>query len=1297
MNDQLIASIQSFTLNARALLERETEEQLQGLYGWLPDGSFGKGTALALPEAAETRARLETFVAEEKDAGVDAAAAREKIKRETAFTWLNRAVAFRMMEERSILKSTLGKLHKSNAFIFWLTDEKGLANIPASTPVDALGEGPVDAAYREFLLWQCGQLAAEVSVLFDPQTLASRFCPRPSVLKEMVDAMQATEVADAWKAGNEEAIGWVYQGFSAQELQDAFAAARENKKKFEPQDIPAVTQLFTIRWVVRFLVENTLGRIWVEMHPDSKFAESLGYFVPPKHPQTRALRPVKEITFLDPCCGSMHFGLLAFDLFAEMYREERENAGKPGWPQTPSAATEEEIPELILAHNLHGIDIDLRAVQISALTLLLKARMLNPKARVTDQNLACANIEAFTGGRLDALIKAAHFDNRSEEKILRALGARVPDSPHLGSLLRLERDLKSLVETERKKLVSSSQPELLLAGLTEDLFQSTRDLESFFDKLAASIADRLDTLTREAGGGSQHTASEASKGLRLLRLAEKRYDVVATNPPYLSGRKMNKRLATLMEQEYKEGKGDLYAAFIMRCQELLAPDGLMGMLTMHSFMFISSYEDLRSRLRKEIAVETLAHFGGGLFAVGNPGTLQTAAFVLRREPDAKRRESQIGTYFRLVKERDAEAKRLAFESSVAATREDIESSQLFHYQQADFDPIPGKPWVYWMTSGLRNLFVKCDLLAKTAKPKQGLATADNFRFLRYFWEVGLSSVNSRSTQLSEAISSGATWFPYNKGGSPIGWHSKQQNVVNWSKDGAEIRCFGIETGKIASRPQNTDFYFRRGVTWSLIATTGFAARLSPGGLIFDVAGMTCFPPERLIPTTLAVLNSKTSKFLLSAINPTINYQVGDIERLPVPNEQSPKIEELVNNCIEIARQNSRESETTCDFVQPLGSVTIRSARKDQLASHEAEIDAEVFRLYDLSHEDLAAIDRELGFSMTTCEDDETNEADESSEDDEEEAGELSPADLSRSWVSYALGTVLGRYEIGKPEGLGRGDFPEATVTEIRKLIDPDGIMPCDAGHPQDIAARAVACLELMVGPAEARERVRLATDTEGDPVEALRGWLDRFTGQPAASFWKYHHQLYRKRPVYWPFQSPRKSFTIWVFHEKIGPNTLHTLKDLTDVRLNLLEREITDLRPTAATNRAKAKNLDKLMDKADDLREFSARLKAHIDAGYESCIDDGVLLNAAPLHDLLPSWREAAKGVNDPKKAWEALASEKFEWAHQAMRHWPDRVKEVCRANRSIAIAHGLEHLCLASTKIAKKQGRPKANLRNLF
>ena len=1291
MNDELIARIQAFTLNARATLERETEEQLQGLYGWLPDGTFGIGTALGLAGAAETRTRLEAFVAEEKDAGLDAAKAREKLKRETAFTWLNRAVALRMMEERGILKSTLGKLHKSTAFIFWLTDVKSLANIPASTPVNALGEGPVDEAYREFLLWQCGQLAAEVSVLFDPQTLASRFCPRPAVLKELVESMQASDLAEAWRAGNEETIGWVYQGFSAEELEAAFAAARTDKRKFEPQDIPAVTQLFTIRWVVRFLVENTLGRIWMEMHPGSRLAGAMEYYVPPKHPQTRKVRPVREITCLDPCCGSMHFGLLAFDLFAEMYREELENAGKPGWPATPSAACEDEIPELILFENLHGIDIDMRAVQISALTLLLKARMLNPKARVTDRNLACSNIEAFTGGRLDALVEQARFGNRIEEKILRAIAARVPDSPHLGSLLRLEKDLKSLVESERRRLSASAQPELLLAGLTDDLFQSTRDLGSFFDKLSSSIADRLDSLTREAGSGSKQTAAEASKGLRFLRLAEKRYDVVATNPPYLSGRKMNKRLATLMEQEYKEGKGDLYAAFILRCQELLATEGLMGMLTMHSFMFISSYEDLRARLRKEVAIETLAHFGGGLFAVGNPGTLQTAAFVLRREPEASKREGQVGTYFRLVKERDADAKRLAFESALAALRQGEQHDQFFHYQQSDFDAIPGKPWVYWMLGKLREDFTNDQILKDVALPLVGLQTGENQRFVRFWWEVGMNKIGFEIRSTSESDKKSNKWVCYNKGGTPMAWHGPQNNVVNWCPSGLEIRS---HPGSTAARSpvnnrQNEAHFFRQGVTWSDVSSKGFAARLSPPGMIHDVTGMTCFPSLGNAQLVLAIMNSRPAKYVLGALNPTIHFQVGDIERLPIPKQRSPKTETLVNQCVELAREDSRESETTYDFIQPLCAIAARTARKEQLATLEAEIDAEVSRLYGLSEEDLAAIDRELNGPAASGGDDESEEADTESgedEDDAEATGDLSPADWARSWVSYALGTVLGRFEIGKPGGLGCGDFPESTVAAIRKLIDPDGIMPCDPGHPQDIAARAVACLELMLGSTAARERIRLSTDTEGDPVEALRGWLDRFTGQPAASFWKYHHQLYRKRPVYWPFQSPKRKYSVWVFQEKIGANTLFTLRDLATEHLNLLERRITDLRPAVATSRAKGKELDKLLEEGDDLREFIARLKAHIDTGYESCIDDGVLLNAAPLHDLLPSWPETAA-------AWKDLQQGKYDWAHQAMRHWPDRVTEACRTNRSFAIAHGLEHLCPADPpKGTQKRGRkPRA------
>jgi hypothetical protein len=1307
MNDTLISAIQSFTLEARGDLEREAHEQLEGLYGWLGDGSFAAADrypALALDEAQATRARLEQYARDEAEAGFDAAKARRKLVREAAFTWLNRCVAFKMLESRRVLKTLLAPPERANAYLLWLADEHDpearSLHDAGDTPVNALGEGPRQTAYRRFLLWQCGELAREMSVLFDPATFASCLCPRPNALRALTEALNAAELADAWTAGNEETIGWVYQAFSAEELQAAFAAARQSKKKFEAEDIPSVTQLFTIRWVVRFLVENTLGRLWMEMHPDSKLKDRLEYLVPPAgEPASRMLKLVREILFLDPSCGSMHFGLVAFDIFVDMYREEIAHAGQPGWPATPSVATEAEIPAAIVEHNIHGIDLDPRAVQISALTLLIKARGLNREATVTDRNLACCNVEAITGGRLDAIVAGAQLGQPVYERILRAMASRLKDSNNLGSLLRPERDLERLIDEERGKLDRSAG---MLPGMGEsDLFalDTPEERERFFAELATEISARLDAFvqsSRADGKDETHFVGEAAKGLNFLRLVQQRYDVVATNPPYLSGRKMNKRLATLMSDEYPDGKGDLYAAFIQRCAELLDPNGLMGMLTMHSYMFISSYENLRTRLRGQIAIQTMAHFGGGLFAVGNPGTLQTTAFVFEKQPDAKRREANVGVYFRLVKERDADAKRLAFESAVAAHRAGQPHPQVFTYKQSDFDAIPGKPWVYWMPAALRRLFVTCDLLEKTAKPRQGLATADNTRFLRFWWEVGSNALNTASRNLADAIAGGSQWFPYNKGGSPIPWHSKQQNVVNWESDGAEIRNFGIETGKVWSRPQNTGYYFRRGVTWSLIASKGFAARLSPGGSVFDVAGMTCFPPEDLIPVTLAILNSRVAKFILSALNPTINYQVGDIERLPVPMERSSTIADLVNQCVELTRHDSREDETTYEFSAPLRKAEHRATRQEQLHAFEAEIDAEVSRLYGLGEEDMAAIDLELNGAPAAAADEDAESADEDGDgDDSIQALEVSQAELSRRWISYAIGTVLGRFEIGKPGGLGCGNFAEETVSAIRGLIDnglpaphasrqAGGIMPCEAGHAQDVAARALACLNLMLGENAARETVRTGLG-EGEPEDVLRGWLDRFTGQPAQSFWRYHFQMYRKRPAYWPFQSPKRLYTVWVFHEKLGPDTLFRIRnEFVEPRLRLAERAIADLRVRAAKDRKAGKELDRMLDLADDLTQFAANLKAIADRGYTPQIDDGVLLNAAPLHEVLPSWP-------DTKAAWKDLSDGKFDWAHQAMAYWPDRVKAACLTNKSFAIAHGLAIPEEPAAEAPKRRGRRKS------
>lgn len=1250
MNDTLVQSILGFTLDARKTLEREADEQLQGIYGWLPDGTFTPANKMPavvqLEEAKETRARLERFKDDEATAGLDAKAARKKLLREAAFTWLNRLVAFRMMEERRLLKKIISQLMTSPAYLFWLADEKDpearKLHDAGEVPANPMGEGKRHVAYRRFLLWQCGELARDASILFDPGTLPSRLCPRPPILKQLVDAMNAENLVEAWKAGNEEVLGWTYEGFIEEENSAVFEKFSKGKKVL-PEEIGAATQRFTPRWIVRYLVENSLGRIWVEMHPDSRLAKSLGYLVPVQKKSTRPVKPVREIDFLDPSCGSMHFGLVAFDLFVEMYREELERVGQPGWPAKASVAKAEEIPSAIVRHNLFGIDLDLRAVQIAALTMLIKARTLQPGCAVTDLNFACANMEQISGGRLDAIVSQAKFKHPIYESVLRGLVSRMKNSDQLGSLLRPEKVLQELIASERRK---AEENLLLLPGLSPNQFKTPGGLEDFFSNLSEQILQQLDSLvqtSRAAGQDPGHLVAEASKGLRFLRLVSRHYDVVATNPPYLSRRNMSEIMAAHLDNHFEEGKGDLYAAFVMRCTELADLGGKVAMVTQHSFMFISSYEDLRSKLRQVVAVETMAHLGPKAFPNITGEKVNTTSFVFEKHESKAKCDDQNGIYYRLIGEPDADSKRAAFESGLKAQRRGDSHSLVYRCLQKDFDAIPGHPWVYWISATFRDLFRTLPSLGDQATPRAGMHGGDLFRFGRFWWEVGLGSIGRGITSMQKALATHKKWFPYMKGGEARRWYGNQEWVVAF--DQAHFRILSECGNKLPSR----DYYFKQGVTWTEISSGRFCCRLSPGGFIFDAKGSTCFTDHPL--HVLPILSSRFADYCFQLLNPTVSVQAGDIARLPVPARIPSDLEAKASSAVALMRSLASQDEATYDFVAPCWeSSAARSLERLQKTAAdmqvlEREVDLLVYELYGLSESDRISIESEVG-----------------------EAPSLSlsePTALAAAWISYAIGTVLGRFEIGKSGGLGCGDFPAATVNAIRALIDPDGIMPCDDGHPQDIAARALKCLSLMLGDAEARDVIRTATGETGDSTEALRGWLDRFTGSPDKSFWKYHSQLYRKRPVYWPLQSPRKKYTVWVFHEKFDNNTLFTVRNLVEERLRLLERKITDMRPAAANNRGVARDMDKLVDMADDLREFSKRIKEITDRGYTPHIDDGVLLNAAPLHPLLPSWP-------DTKTAWDELEDEQYEWAQQAMEYWPARVKAACQTNKSFAIAHGL-------------------------
>lgn len=1275
MKSETVETVHQATLKARQLLMMEISAQLEGIYGLLPGGQFKPAVEYpalsSIPEAAETRQRLETLLADEQQAGLTARQARAKLVKESAFTWLNRLVACKMMETRRLLRQTVTRSQDSNGFKMWLTE-------PGDLPQDGLSEGPRQRAYRRFLLAQCARLAQEVRVLFDPDNLPSRLCPRPQALRHLIELLNGEQLQDAWQPGNEETIGWVYQFFIEQQKKDVFDRLYKKKEKIRAEDIPAATQIFTPRWIVRCLVENTLGRMWLQMHPDSQLAQQFAYLMPLANSLSPvSLKPVREIRLLDPACGTMHFGLAAFDLLVEMYQEEIKWAGQPGWLPTPSARDESEIPAAILAYNLHGIDIDLRAVQLSALTLYLRAKTLNPTATLSESRLVCADIHMLNGNRLQQFLAQAGLHERPiYGRILSALQQRLKDADQLGSLLRLDEEIRRLVEEERLQYERMGrQPDLF--GWPEEQFETEAGQREFWEMLAIQVNQALDAFARARavdGANQGFFAAEVTKGLRLLEITGQHYDVVLTNPPYMTGRNMNAVLKEYLQKEYSVAKADLYAAFVQRCVEWLADGGRLGMITQQSFMFISSYERLREFLRQRIAVETMPHVGPRAFDGVTGEKVNTTLLVFRREPNEQARNDSVGTYFRLVKEPDGDAKRRRFEQTLANFRADQIDPVFYRYRQGDFDAISGSPWVYWITSGLRRVFETFPQLVEIAEPRQGLATADNFRFLRYWWEVGKGQIAFDCKSREESGSRPEKWYPYMKGGLYRRWYGNQEYIINYGQNGFELKAWAdpLYNNSGWSRIiKSTEYYFRCGVTWSRTTSKAVSIRILPTGFIFDTEAACAFPHSEGANTLLGKLNTSVPTFLLHLINPTVHYQVGDMARLPIPNSYNHQLSTLVEQAIGLTETDSSEDEITYDFVAPLcweTGIDDVEARYRKLVEIEQEINETVYLLYGISDEDRATIEEELAAPITG---EASNDVDDDPNSDLDDIyiatkASLTHEELACQWISYAVGIVLGRFQAGTGGALGRGHFSEELAAKLRVLADSDSILVLDQGHPDDLATKVLQALQIMLGDSAASEVVATGTGRIGNSEEELRRYLDR-------TFFKEHIQQYRKRPVYWRLQSPRKTYGVWLFREKLTKDTLYRIRGEQYVasKLKLLESHIADLRlqreaAQGRERRALEKRMAELEDVLDDLRAFAERIDAILQHGYTPHIDDGVLINMAPLWELIPSWQA------EPKKCWEALARGDYDWAHQAMDHWPERVHNKCKTNKSYAIAHSL-------------------------
>ena len=1241
-----MSDLRTFVLDARKLLTQEASELIEQVYRLDPQTGarlpIPQGHLLETSSNAQTiRQKVEKLLDDEVDAGLKREEAVVKLVRETAFTHLNRFVAFKLMEARGLVRSPLARRHEANGFKMWLGSHADEAKLydqgDSPNERDGLGEAPRDRAYRRFLLWQSGELAKEIRVLFDPDNVPSFLFPRPGALKELLDALNADERKNDWAAGNEETVGWVYQFFNAEEKNAAFDKVFKKKKKFEKADLPAATQVFTPRWIVRFLVENSLGRLWLAMHPDSQLAEKLSYLVPlPASPPTTSLKPAKEILVLDPATGTMHFGLIAFDLLAEMYREELAHAGTPGWPPQASIQNESEIPGAILANNLFGIDIDLRAVQLAALALYLKAKATNKQSVLTQSNLACADVAIFRGQHLNKITSEMALTGGFTRELLVQFRDSLEEASMMGSLVRLDKHFQGIQSDRLRQSIDAYVEKKRVEGIDESYF-----------------------------------ANEAGKGLRLLNVLERRYDIIFTNPPYLSTRNMNGAMSNFMKRNYKKSKGDLYSAFIERCAELLGPEGRMAMIAQQSFMFISSFEDLRSLLLETTVIESMAHLGPRAFAEVTGEKVNTTAFVLRREQLEMERRGARGLYFRLVKEPDALSKRTVFEHALSTCRAGQPDYRVFEYNQGNFSSVSGSPWVYWMTPGLRQIFRTLPKLIQVAEPRQGLATADNFRFLRFWWEVGKSRIGFGCGSCGETSTLPHNWFPHAKGGGFHRWHGNQEYVVNYGRDGMELKAWVEQhTGESWSkRLASADQYFRPGVTWTALSARGISARRMRVGVVIGHKGPALFGDEEFLVPLLGVLNSTPAAALLAITSPTIMFEVGQIAKLPVPREFGPSLREQVNRAVLLAEMDSQEEETSFEFRAPpswSSGMEDLVHRQRSLAALEKEIDDEVYRLYDISGDDRRTIEEQL---ESVAIGDSGDSEEEHEEDSVEAQAECRTSEeLARRWIGYAVGLALGRF----------------VHSGVERLSDADGLMVVHRDHPDDLAQRVIDILAVMHSEVDAGRLIRAGIGGDGDIRDSLANYL-------LGHFFKAHTKHYRKRPVYWLLQSLKQNFSVYVFHERMTEQTLALLqgKRYLGGRIFQLEEQAKQAqeKELSSEGREKAQWKKKAQEFAEELIDLENFHKAIEETNHEQIVgedgnpatarwvpefDDGVLLNAAPLYRLILAWKRADPKL-DLSKVWKALKEGEYPWAKTAMRYWPRETLAACKENKSYRIAHGLE------------------------
>lgn len=1206
--EQVRSRLQTFGISEKAIA---TPQNVAG--GIVVHGQTLNG------EDAEHYRQLKSLI---DNSGLTGAALIAKITEEIAYTWFNRLAALRFMEvngyfsyrclsssdpnlvDPDILRE-VGAIAEAGDFegldVVRLTEWRELA---AAQP------NPDEWLYRKLLLLQCRDLSQAIACLFDRDKdytllfLPPNLLNSDSILKKLVSAIAEEDWLDI------EIVGWLYQFYISEKKDQVIGA----KSKVKAEDIPAATQLFTPHWIVRYMVENSLGRLWLEAYPESSLREKMPYYLDCPHPLApsprageggqenfvpSSLTPFslngrgaggegltpQDLTVCDPACGSGHILVYAFDLLFEIYQEQ--------------GYSDREIPALILEHNLFGLDIDDRAVQLASFAILMKARARDKRflRRVAD------------GARLNILWVRHTRQFFNERELAGAgLGAIADYQMSLGLGLTEQLPLGYVAPMVRGSLVSFLTENAAISGELLAILRVFMDADHLGSLIVPSVfdADRvykeLDRLELRFPIYLDDFAVLRDV-VRQAVLLRGRFRVVVANPPYMGSKGMNDKLKAFAEKNHADNKSDLFSIFIERVMNMTVKDGFIGLMSPFTWMFLSSYEKLRQKILSESTLTSLIR--PEYHAFFESAFVPICAFTLfnRALPEYE------GTFIDLKDFYGADLQPVKVLEAIA----NPDCGYLYQAKARDFGKIPSSAIAYWVSDRVLKIFEKEDAVNKFVNPAVGLQTSDNNRFLRYWFEVSIEKICFNAFNHEQSIASHKKWFPYNKGGEFRKWYGNQEFVVNWENDGYEIKNFKDPvTGKYLSRPQGYEFYFLEGVSWSAISSSDLSCRKQQKGTIFSNAGMAVFGEKHKIIQIESVLNSNVGNFLLKVISPTLNYGAGEIGNLPlkVSDFKSEPIDRLES----ISRQDWDNFETSWDFKTHPLTRSKTDLIQQAFENWQQQTESAFQQLKQLEEEN-----NHYWIAAYGLQDELTPQVPDAQIT-------IRRADLTRdikSLLSYAVGCVFGRYQLDS-EGLRSPIIPitnQAYFTD--DIVDQIIEFLKTAYSPQHLQANLdyiANSLTLRTGETS-RDRIR-------------RYFLDEFV--------KDHIQTYKKRPIYWYFTSgKKKAFGALVYLHNYDSTTLARLR--TDYVLELqrkLDRQIqqeTDhlnQQTTAIGKKATQKLIKDLQDQQLELREYQAKLQHAADKRIAIDLDDGVAYNYTLFEGLVYEGAELKMADLKKKSEW---------------------------------------------------------------